>query len=125
MAKTALQPSTLLKLASEAIVPFVNGCARSVGPKERLRFQKAIDYFGPPIAARWREWASGKLADEVGDELFRLGELSADHARREATAALTRFATASPKDQEAAIDYLAAIPMAAARFFPRRGHRHC
>ena len=50
-------PPTLLKLASEAIVPLINGCAKSVGPRERLRFQRAIDYFGPAIAASWREWA--------------------------------------------------------------------
>src|SRR5437773_786043 len=101
---------TLLKLASEAIVPLINGCAKSVGPRERLRFHKAIDYFGPAIAASWREWARGQRPEEIRAGLVRLGELSAEEARREATAAVTRFATASPQDQETAIDYLAAIP---------------
>ena len=112
-------PPTLLKLASEAIVPLINGCAKSVGPRERLRFQRAIDYFGPAIAASWREWARGQRPEEIHAGLVRLGELSAEEARREATAAVTRFATASPQDQETAIDYLAAIPAGVTRYVPR------
>jgi serine/threonine protein kinase len=114
--------TTLLTSTGEAIVPLINGCARVVGKKDFLRFKKAIDYFGPPIAACWRELLRTSSPEAFRGELVRLGGLSEGEARREATATLARFATASPPDQEAAIDYLAAIPASVARFVPRYQH---
>src|SRR5438552_14355781 len=111
--------SIFLKLACEAIVPFINGCAKAVGQGQRLRTQKAIDYFGPPLAEAWRHWAHQERSEEIQANLQQLAELSPENARREATAALTRFATAAPQDQETAIDYLAAIPVTVARYVPK------
>jgi len=118
MADPACATATLLSPASQAIVPLINGCARIIGKKEALRFGRAIDYFGPPIAASWREWRRNKRPEEIGAELERLAGLSEEAARREATASLARSATASPPDQATAIDYLAAIPMTVARYVP-------
>jgi Serine/threonine protein kinase len=112
---------TLLALASDAIVPLINGCARIVGRRDALRFKKPIDYFGPPIAASWREWGSKRRPEEIIAELDRLGSLTEEETRRDATGALTRFATAAPQDQDAAVDYLAAIPANIARYVPRKG----
>jgi serine/threonine protein kinase len=119
MTNRANSPPTFLKLASQAIVPFINGCAKSVGQRQRLMTQKAIDYFGPPIAQAWQDWVAQLRAEEIHASLRQVGELSAENARREVTGALSRFATATPQDQEAAIDYLSAIPAAVARYVPR------
>jgi serine/threonine protein kinase len=121
MVDAANPTSTLLTLTTEAIVPLINGCARVVGRKDSLRFKRAIDYFGPPIAAKWRDWSRNQKLEEVQAELQRLVSLSEEDARRAVTASLTRFATASPPDQEAAIDYLAAIPANAARYVGGHG----
>jgi len=112
---------TLLTTTGEAIVPLINGCARVIGPKDSLRFRKAIDYFGPAIATSWRNWCRTWRPEEFRRALERLGTLSEVEARREATAALARFATSSPPDQAAAVDYLAAIPATVARYVPRQG----
>jgi serine/threonine protein kinase len=110
---------TLLTPTGEAIVPLINGCARIVGKKDALRFKKAIDYFGPAISSSWQEFYRTRGPKEFRRELERLGALSEGEARREATAVLARFATASPPDQDAAIDYLASIPASVARYVPR------
>jgi len=121
MAISANSMPTLLALASEAVVPLINGCARIVGRRDGLRFKKPIDYFGPPIVACWSEWGSKRRPEEIIAALDRLGSLTEEETRRDVTGALARFATAAPQDHEAAIDYLAAIPANIARYVPRKG----
>ncbi len=121
MAISANSVPTLLALASEAIVPLINGCARIVGRRDGLRFKKPIDYFGPPIVACWSEWGSKRRPEEIIAALDRLGSLTEEETRRDVTGALARFATAAPQDHEAAIDYLAAIPPNIARYVPPKG----
>jgi serine/threonine protein kinase len=100
----------------------INGCARFLGRIDGLKFKKAIDYFGPPIATAWREWSQSQPPETIGAGLKRLGKLAPEEARREATAALTRSATCSSADLETAIDYLSAIPAAVARCQETTGH---
>ncbi|HEV2950152.1 MAG TPA: hypothetical protein VGX70_22425, partial [Gemmataceae bacterium] len=102
MAISANSMPTLLALASESIVPLINGCARIVGRRDALRFKKPIDYFGPPIAASWSEWGSKRRPEEIIAELERLASQTEEETRRDATGALTRSATAAPQDQDAA-----------------------
>ena len=120
MALEANSMPTLLALASEAVVPLLNGCARIVGRRDALRFKKPIDYFGAPIATSWKEWGSKRQPPEIMSEIEGLGLLTEEEARRYAAGALTRFATAAPQDQDTAIDYLAAIPANVARYVSRR-----
>jgi len=99
----------------------INGCARIVGRRDALRFKKPIDYFGPPIAASWSEWGSKRRPEEIIAELEKLASQTEEETRRDATGALTRSATAAPQDQDAAVDYLAAIPANVARYVSRKG----
>jgi serine/threonine protein kinase len=119
MALEAKSMPTLLALATEAIVPMINGCAKIVGRRDALRFKKAIDYFGPPIAASWNQLSHQRTPREIIAELDKLASQTEEEARREAAGALTRFATAAPQDHDAAIDYLAAIPTNVARYVSR------
>jgi serine/threonine protein kinase len=113
---------SLLELAVEAIVPMVAGCAGAlaggaavglVGVAIGKVAEKAINFFGQPIANRWLQWLRRQPPVAQTAALAALADVSPVDARREAEAALANLAPqASEADRRAAADYVAAIPRA-------------
>jgi serine/threonine protein kinase len=128
--------SRLLEEAVRAIAPLIGGCAGVMaGPAEAavgaavgmalkskigqaMSFvaEKAFECFAPGIVGRWLEWMRGKPRAEQLEAITELGTLPAAEARREAAEAIDQLAPdANPADKEIALEYIAAIPSAAAR----------
>jgi hypothetical protein len=112
MSAALRQRTLLLELAAEAAASWLgeNGRAPESGPM-------ALDR---RVAAQWADWLRLHPPDETVRTLAQLAALSADDARREAAAALDRFAPpGAGAGREAALDFLAALPRAAERGLAR------
>ncbi len=117
--------SPLLRLAVEAVVPVLGGCAGVLagGAEGGLAgvvvgqvAEKAINLFGQHIVKRWLEWLRGKPRGVQVAALAQLAEVLPEVARNEVAAALQEQAPqASPADRQVAIDYLGAIPRSVRR----------
>ncbi len=110
----------LLALAVEGVIPVLGGCAGALagGPEGGLAgvavgqvVERAINLFGARIVERWQLWLKGQSPEVRQAALAELADLSPQEARREAAAALDRFAPdASPADKDVALEYLSIIP---------------
>jgi hypothetical protein len=105
----------LMRLAAEAMLPALEGCAAPpAGPElstvSRLA-EAAVDHFGPRIAEGWRAWFAGQPEAARRAALAELAALPVEAARRIAVEVLNRLAPgARPEDRDAAAGYLAALP---------------
>lgn len=99
----------LVRLAAEAIVPVIPGCSAAVSRDSRPGSRRAIDHFGPAIAARW--WA-GLVCRADLDSLAQLAGLTPAACRQHASEVLLRLAATVPEaDQVMAVEYLSALPL--------------
>jgi serine/threonine protein kinase len=97
----------LLQLAAEAIAPVVRALPAVAG----FAAEKAVNFFGPPIAKRFCDWLRGKPRMEQEEVLVKFASVP---VAKVAPLALESFRqqapNADPKAIELAIRYLSAIP---------------
>src|SRR5262245_61343003 len=124
MSSPVRQRGFLLSLAAEALAPLVTGCARALtGAGETLPgavlgtvIDRAVNRFGPPIAARWADWLGQQSPGIRQAALADLADHPPSRARIEASGSLEPLtADASAEDRAAAVEYLCALPRSVAR----------
>jgi serine/threonine protein kinase len=118
-------PSPLMKLAIEAVLPVLGGCAGAmaggaegglIGVAAGQVVEKAINFFGARIVEKWLGWLRKQPAGLQVAALTQLSEVLPEVARSEVTGALEQQAPqASPADRQLVIDYLSAIPRSVRR----------
>ena len=124
MTEPGNSPGFLITRAAKGMGPAIKGCSLLLSPnheaaapeKAELFQTKAINYFGSRIAGQWATVLQFRPREEWVELLVRLASLSAADSRREAEAAVQHYAPeASPEDQNLAVEYLTAVPLAVRR----------
>ena len=127
----------IIELGAEYIGPLIGGCAATfalgpmgapVGAVLGKATQKAVEYFGKPIAEGLWNWFRSKSAEDQ-QALIEGALIPTEEARRLATLAVDKVAPeASQEDKQAAIGYLEAITASVSRsvpFDPATGRLSC
>jgi serine/threonine protein kinase len=106
------------------MAPLLRGCGGTLaaqttstsGSGLQRSLSRAICYFGPAIVEGWLDALKDRPQEEQADLFAQLVTLTAAESRREAVAAVGKIAgdLAGP-DRDAAVEYLAAIPLAVRR----------
>src|SRR5438067_13419011 len=120
MSEPQAKRGVLLQLAAEGIVPVLGGCAGALvaGPEGGMAgavvaqvVEKAINFFGGRIVARWNAWFRVQPVEKQVEALAELAALPPEEARQQATEILMSLAPdADAHDLSIALEYLSAIP---------------